>query len=88
MITGLLTFARLVQNMVENSLDLKRIQRASAPTTTASSPASTTSSPTGRLRRATRVHQAGLDLAARLMIARTPAYHCLAAHAGWMSSTR
>ncbi|SCL32575.1 hypothetical protein GA0070624_4512 [Micromonospora rhizosphaerae] len=29
-ITGLLTFARLVQNMVENSLDLKRIQRIRA----------------------------------------------------------
>ncbi|MFD2768074.1 hypothetical protein [Micromonospora eburnea] len=29
-ITGLLTFARLVQNMVENALDLKRIQRIRA----------------------------------------------------------
>ncbi|MER5338548.1 hypothetical protein [Micromonospora sp. NPDC002717] len=29
-ITGLLTFGRLVQNMVENSLDLKRIQRIRA----------------------------------------------------------
>ena len=29
-ITGLLTFARLVQNMVENSLDLKRIQHIRA----------------------------------------------------------
>ncbi|WP_446209617.1 hypothetical protein [Micromonospora sp. IBSANI012] len=29
-VTGLLTFARLVQNMVENSLDLQRIQRIRA----------------------------------------------------------
>ncbi|MFC0007699.1 hypothetical protein [Micromonospora siamensis] len=29
-ITGLLTFARLVQNMVENSLDLRRIQKIRA----------------------------------------------------------